>query len=44
MLSIYSVIFMIILLIWEFFIPALADGFPVESERQQFSSCLQDSF
>ena len=28
---------MIILLIWEFFTPALADGFPLESKRQQIS-------
>ena len=33
----------IILLIWEFFIPALVNGFPLESEWQQVSSSLQDS-
>ena len=27
----------------EFFPPSLADGFPLESERQQVSSSLQDS-
>ena len=32
-----------ILLIWEFFISALADGFPVESEWQQVCSSLHDS-
>ena len=37
------VIIIIILLIWEFFTPALADGFPLESERQQVTSSLQDS-
>ena len=33
----------IILLLWEFFKPAIADGFPQESEWQQVSSRLQDS-
>ena len=33
----------IILLFWEFFIPVLADGFPLEFEWQQVSSSLQDS-
>ena len=33
----------IILPIWEFFTPVLADGFPLESEWQQVSSSLQDS-
>ena len=28
------IIIIIILLIWEFFTPALADGFSLESERQ----------
>ena len=32
-----------ILLIWEFFTPAVADGFPLESEWQQISSIPQDS-
>ena len=31
------------LLLWEFFPPALADGFSPESEGQQVSSDLQDS-
>ena len=35
--------FIIILLIWEFFTPVLADGFLLESECQQVSSSLQDS-
>ena len=34
--------FIIILLFWEFFPPALADGFPLESKWQQFSSSLGD--
>ena len=34
----------IILLIWEFFTPALTDGFSLEAEWQQVSSNLQDSF
>ena len=38
-----SIIIIIILLISEFFTPALADGFPLESEWQQVSSSLQDS-
>ena len=33
----------IILLFWEFFSPALADGFSLEFERQQVSSSLRDS-
>ena len=36
-------IVVIILLIWEFFTPLLADGFPLESKGQQVSSSLQDS-
>ena len=32
----------IILLIWEFF-KSVSDGFPLEFERQQVSSSLQDS-
>ena len=35
--------FSIILLNWEFFTTALADGFPLESVWQQVSSHLQDS-
>ena len=38
----YDIIF-IILLLREFFPPALADGFPLEFERQQISSCFLDS-
>ena len=38
------VIIIIILLFWEFFIPALANGFLLESEWQQVSTILQDSF
>ena len=34
---------MIILLIWEFSTPALADGSPLESEWQQISLNFQDS-
>ena len=37
-----SIIIIIILLIWEFFAPVLADGFPLDSEWQQVSSSLQD--
>ena len=33
----------IILLIWEFFTPAFADGFLLESEWQQDSSSFQDT-
>ena len=36
-------IIFIILLIWEFFTPTLADDFSPESEWQQVSSSLQDS-
>ena len=28
------IIIIIIILIWEFFTPVLADGFPLDSERQ----------
>ena len=31
------------LVFWEFFTSALAEGFPLESEWQQVSTCLQDS-
>ena len=31
------------LFIWKFFTLALADGIPLDSERQQVSSSLQDS-
>ena len=34
---------MIILLIREFLVPAIADGFPLESEWQQVFSIFQDS-
>ena len=37
------IIIIIIIHIWEFFTPALADGSPLESKRQQVSSSLQDS-
>ena len=37
------IIFIIILVFWEFFTPALPDGFSLESEGQQVSSNLQDS-
>ena len=40
---IITIIIIIILLLWEFFTPALADGFPLEFEWQQVSSSLQDS-
>ena len=33
----------ILLLIWEFFTPALVDDFQLEFEWQQVSSSLQDS-
>ena len=36
-------IYIIILLIWDFFSPALTDGFSLEFECQQVSSSLQDS-
>ena len=35
-------IIIIILLIWEFFTPALAESFPPESDWEQLSSNLQD--
>ena len=37
-----GIIDIIILLIWEFFTPVLADGFRLESEFQQVSYCLLD--
>ena len=39
------IIIMIIIIsfIWEFFAPALAVGFPLESDWQQIPSSLQDS-
>ena len=42
-LYILTVCIIIILLFWEFFTSALADGFPLESERQQVSTSLGDS-
>ena len=42
-LSFRFLFIMIILLFWEFFTPAFADGFQLESEGQQVSSNLQDS-
>ena len=33
----------IIIIIWDFFIPVLADGFPLEFEWQQIFSSLQES-
>ena len=42
--ELYDFVFIIIiLLIWKFFTPALADGFSQESEWQQVSSSLEDS-
>ena len=35
--------YVIVLLTWEFFTQALAEGFPLEAEWQQISSSLQDS-
>ena len=37
------IIISIIILLWDFFTPPLADGFSLEPERQQVSSSLQDS-
>ena len=37
------IITIIILVIWEFFTPALVNGFLLESVRLQVSSSLQDS-
>ena len=37
------IIIIIIFLFWKFFIPALANGFPLESKWLQVSSNLQDS-
>ena len=37
------IIIIIIILIWEYFTSALADGFSLESERQQVSSSLLES-
>ena len=39
----YSVHIIIILLIWEFFTPKLADDFPLETEWEQVSSSFQIS-
>ena len=36
-------IIIIIILLWEYFTPALADGFPLEFEWQQIFSTLQDT-
>ena len=36
-------IIIIVLLLWDFFTPALADGFPLEFEVLQLSSSLKDS-
>ena len=36
----WLLVFMIILLIWEFFTPALIGSFPLETEWQQVSSSL----
>ena len=33
------IIIIIIIIIWEFFTPALADGFSLEFEWQQVTSC-----
>ena len=38
---IYIFIIIIIILFWEFFTPALADGFQLECEGQRVSSSLQ---
>ena len=38
------IIIIIILLFWEFFTPALANGFSLESEWQQVSTSLQDFY
>ena len=37
------VFIIIIIILWEFFTPALAKGFSLEFEWQQVSSSLQDS-
>ena len=41
--QVYMMIINILLLLWEFFSQALADGFSQESELQHVSSSLQDS-
>ena len=38
-----NILGLLLLLLLEFFPPALADGFPLEFEWQQVSSSLQDS-
>ena len=38
-----SIIIIIIILLWEFFTPALTDGFSLEFEWQLVSLSLQDS-
>ena len=42
--SIIIIIIIIILLIWEFFTPALADGFRLDTERQQVPLSLRVSW
>ena len=42
-LSIHITLVIFILVIWEFFTPALSDGFPLGSVWQQVFSSLQDS-
>ena len=38
-----KVLLLLLLLFWEFFSPALADGFSFEFEREQVTSNRQDS-
>ena len=40
---IFIIIIIIIIIHSDFFIPTLADGLPLEFEREQVSSCLYDS-